>query len=165
MTLLTRWTPTSPMSTSNELPQVCDTCHKLKLAELGTFYRDRDRYNVRWWRCHACHEKTVERKNRKDSESPPERRLRKALAGLRHQCVAEYELGPYTYDFAFPRLMLLIELDSKTYHRTRRQLRVDSLKDGYAKRNEWKLQRIKVSPSFVKEAFDAIAERAAELGV
>ena len=61
--------------------------------------------------------------------------------------VAEYQMrhrtGSYFFDFAFPKLKLLLEIDSWTYHHTRRQRIRDACKNRFVEENGWRLIRLK----------------------
>jgi very-short-patch-repair endonuclease len=77
-------------------------------------------------------------------------------------------LGPYWYDFAVPKLRLLIELDSSTYHRGYRLAR-DHAKSRYAKESSWKLIRFRVSGDgdelLADRVFAYLDRREDELGI
>lgn len=54
----------------------------------------------------------------------------------------EKPLEGFFFDFGIPSLRLLIEVDSR-YHDHERKQRIDRIKDAVAKRNGWKLVRVR----------------------
>lgn len=153
----------STQSTRFDLPQVCITCRKLKAARLGKFISPGHRYSQWLWRCDACQDSAVPRLSRPGKESPAEREARSALVRLRAGAVAEYPLGGYLFDFAVPKLRLLIELDSRYHHSAGRRRR-DRLKSETARDKLWKLVRLSASPGVGTEVMRVVLARRQELG-
>lgn len=134
------------MSPKSNLPQVCVKCRKLKLATLGKFIK-----SARWgkssWMCLACAEPTgVQRMCRRNDETPPEREVRSWLTQKKVPAVAEFSLKGFIFDFAIPTKRVLIELDSKRYHRCRRHLARDAIKTKTALDDMWKIIRVPIGP-------------------
>lgn len=147
----------------SELPQICTACHKLKAANLGRFYRGQ-RYSQWRWICLACDDKRPERCARHNyPETPPEREVREALSECGLKFKAEFPVGPYIYDFAVPAIRLLIEVDSKTWHSTPRQLKRDARKDAYAKAEQWELKRFKTGSGLGSAVLAEVLRRKAGL--
>lgn len=149
---------------STELPQVCVKCRKLKVAHLGEFFKSRSRYNRRYWICSQClEEPKVERLARHQHPSSPiEEEVSKRLAPCGYKVFQEYKLGKFIYDFAVPRLRLLIEVDSYSYHKSKRQLRRDLLKSKSAKAEHWCLVRITPPDTGLKAQLE-VEKRAKEV--
>jgi very-short-patch-repair endonuclease len=152
--------------TKSDLPQVCARCRKLKAAELGRFVKSSTRYAARYFICANCDANPpVIRLARFNNETPPERQVREALTGCGFQVYAEYKLENFIYDFAIPRLRLLIEIDSRKYHRFPRQKRKDSLKTQIAIKSHWKLVRLTPSDGLRISAVETVRDRRIELGL
>lgn len=84
-----------------------------------------------------------------------------ALADCEYGAYSEYSLGPFIYDFAVPKIRLLIEVDSKTYHRGNRKLARDREKDALARREGWAIVRVRADhPDMVTLVLRAINRRA-----
>jgi very-short-patch-repair endonuclease len=149
-----------------DLPQVCCRCRLLKVAELGRFFVSRHRHGVRRWICAACDApEAVPRLRRHGHESHAEARVRRTLALLQCRALAEYPLGPYIYDFAIPRLRLLIEVDSKQWHRAYDRRRRDRQKDSHASSEQWTLVRITVGPDLERNVAQVVARQRSALGL
>ena len=151
-----------------KLPQVCGTCHKLKPADAISRRKCKGRYNAFYHICDACAEKPapIRRLNRVNQETPIERTVRIALQGCGFKCEAEYPVDGCLFDFAVPSLMLLIEVDSPSYHRYPRQKRRDAIKTKIAKKHEYKLVRVRPDIGTVDLlAIRAVEARRDELGV
>jgi very-short-patch-repair endonuclease len=72
---------------------------------------------------------------------------------------AEFKLGSFIYDFAIPKLGLLIELDSKRYHSNKRHRIRDGAKDKNAADQGWTLKRVRIGPHMVLDVERAIIEQ------
>lgn len=144
---------------------VCRACRQPKLASLGTLTMSRARYNQRYFVCDHCRLSTpIRRLRRPTQETPPERKARTAMVGCGELVRAEYPLGPFIYDFAVPSLRLLIEIDSRRFHRLPRQAKRDRAKDRHARENRWKLVRLQAGPNVGLAALLAVNDRRQELG-
>jgi len=153
------------MSTDS-LPQLCRKCGKQKAASLCKKFKSRSRFNSYYWICLHCLETPeITRGTRQNNESYPERKVREALQVAKIYAKAEYEMGGFIYDFAFPNLRLLIEIDSRRYHRSGRQVNRDKMKDQYASGHEWKLVRINAGDSVGNQAVQTVLDRKRELGL
>lgn len=152
----------------SDLPQVCGTCKKLKPAGAISRRKCKGRYNTFYWICDACAEKPkpIKRNNRRNKETPIERAARLALQKCGFKCEAEYDVGGCIYDFAVPELMLLIEVDSPSYHRWPRQKRRDAIKTKIAGKHRYKLVRIRSDVDTIDiRAAQAVEDRRSELGI
>jgi very-short-patch-repair endonuclease len=124
------------------------------------------RYAKKYFICAGCDTNPpIVRLARPNNESPPEREVREALTGCGFSVVAEYPLGHFIYDFAVPRLRLLMEIDSKSYHRFPRQIKRDQLKTAFAKEQHWELVRLRTSSELRLAAIETVRNRAQALGV
>jgi very-short-patch-repair endonuclease len=147
------------------MPEVCSSCRKMKLPNLGE-YKAAFRYNTWRFTCHECLGKPkVQRLNRRNNETPPEREARMWLQQNKIQASAEFKLGSFIYDFAVPKLGLLIELDSRRYHtNTRHRLR-DSHKDKSAVGYGWTVKRIRIGPHMLLDLEKCLHEQRASVGI
>lgn len=128
----------------------CELCAKCNKVSHDTVrIKSTTRYNVFYHLCRSCAESSVTRKRRIHDESPVEREIRNELSRERLgvHVVFEYSISgsKFIYDIAVPRLRLLIELDSPSYHRYPRQLRRDKIKTEEARRLGWELIRLKTT--------------------
>lgn len=57
--------------------------------------------------------------------------------------VTQYEIPPYTIDYAFPSHKLAVECDGDYWHSTPWQMTKDRQRDGYLRKNGWRTLRIK----------------------
>lgn len=132
------------MSSTDKLPQLCASCRKLKCAHLGRFKPHRHKYGVKVWTCFECLEnRPVKREGRRQHDSSPDELLvARELRRLKVDAVQEYQLGPFFYDFAVPKLRLLIEVDSRTWHRHPSRVARDRRKTKHAESKGWKLSRL-----------------------
>jgi very-short-patch-repair endonuclease len=145
---------------------VCAVCKHIKPSALGRFVRSKTRYNHKYFVCDNCGSTPpIHRHHRQNQESLPERQVRETLQHCGFRVDAEFKLTPFIYDFAVPALRLLIEVDSRSYHRFPRQQKRDRVKTLHAQRKHWKLVRLKVNESVGLEAHLAVKERAEELGL
>lgn len=55
---------------------------------------------------------------------------------------AEYAIGPYTVDIAFPSAQLVVEADGAYWHGTERQQAKDRRKDTYMQNHDWTVLRL-----------------------
>lgn len=78
------------------------------------------------------------------------------------QFIQEYEMrhssGSYFFDFALPRLKLLVEIDSWSYHHTKRHKIRDACKHSFAEANGWTLIRLRGKSKIGLRAIRAIRE-------
>jgi very-short-patch-repair endonuclease len=151
---------------SSGLPQICIECRQLKAESLGRYFKIRSRHNVQRFICSACDEKeNLPRLNRRNDESVPERIVRMAVSRLGFEAYAEFLLGPFIYDFAFPKLRLLIEIDSRRWHRGYSRKQRDKRKSAYAADQGWALVRLDVGENLDTRAELAVRNRASQLGM
>jgi very-short-patch-repair endonuclease len=94
-------------------------------------------------------------------ETPLEKEAREALEKLHVKAFAEYPAGRFIFDFAIPKLRMLIEVDSVTYHRRWRNVRTDEKKNQWAHKNLWHLVRIR-APDIGQQVAHAVKKRAQE---
>jgi very-short-patch-repair endonuclease len=142
----------------------CVICRKFKPESLGKLVKSRTRHNHKYFVCDHCRlTPPIRRHHRENQETPPEREVREALMGCGFSVEAEFKVGRFIYDFAVPKIRLLIEVDSNRYHRLPRQIKRDRLKDKCAHEQHWKLVRVKTSGAG-SAALAALQNRAQELG-
>lgn len=126
--------------------------------------RSKTRYNQRYFVCdHCALSKPIVRRRRPNQETPPEKEVRLALQACAFKVHAEYPLGSFIYDFAVPKLRLLLEIDSKTYHRLPAQRKRDRVKTAHAVDRHWKLVRLTAGAGVGASALAAVFARAEEL--
>jgi len=148
------------------LPQLCCRCRnhdidgKLKNPAEGRFFRSQKYNRSRVWVCNYCLLHPV-RRQRAGQESPAERRVSIALQVFGESFVPEYKLGPYIFDFGFPKLKFLLEVDSWTWHHSRSRRIRDARKASFANELGWEVYRLRVGPKLGKRACDTV--RAARL--
>lgn len=144
-----------------ELPQLCRRCRnrdiggKLKMPELGRFFRSKKYNRAPVWICLNCLKNPV-RIQRPGQESPAERKVSIALQCFGEYFIPEYRLGPFIFDFAFPKLKLVMEVDSWTWHHTRSRKQSDARKLRYAEEHGWELMRLRVGPKLEKRACELV---------
>ena len=144
---------------------VCAVCRKPKPESLGKLKTSRTRHNTKYFVCDNCGLNTpVQRKNRVNQETPPEREVREALSGCGFKAEAEFKVDRFIYDFAVPKIRLLIEVDSQRYHRLPRQIKRDRQKDKVASQFHWKLVRLRTGSGLGTAVLQAGAARVQELG-
>jgi very-short-patch-repair endonuclease len=136
------------------------------MSALGHFVKVGRRYSQHVFICDACDTVPVER-HRKFRESPPERAARKALLDNGERFVQEYRLGKFYYDFAIPRLRMLLEIDPHSYHRLAVQQLKDTAKDKFAEKHGWLVARVRCRgfEPIKLSVQRALAERQSLLGV
>ena len=140
------------------LPQVCCRCRQLKMPNLVKEMTG-GRYNQKIIVCLACLEKPeVTRQLRTDKETPIEKDVREALQLCDVKAEAEFPIGPFIFDFAVPRLRLLIEVDSVSYHTTASKKKRDQAKTHLVLEQGWRLVRLKPSKHLRNDAFAAVQE-------
>lgn len=152
----------------SSLSQRCSRCSKIKPGNVVSRRKCKGRYNKFYYICDHCASQPadIKRNNRFNKETPPERVVREALKGCGFKCEAEFELGGCLYDFAVPRLMLLMEIDTASYHRYPRQKRRDAVKSRIAHDNNYKLVRVHRDLGMLDlRALRAVEMRKAELGI
>jgi len=148
---------------ADSLPQVCVRCRQMKAANTGKFQWSRHVYHRKIWVCDECGEKRrVPRLTRKSDETPPEREVREALERIEVKALAECPMAGFIFDFAVPKLRLILEVDSRSYHSSWKARRRDSHKDAWAEKNGWKLVRLR-HPDLAQQVIHAIAGRRQEL--
>jgi len=158
------------LSVKNGLPEICGKCRGMKVMELMQEFRDRERYNKKFYICHACLQKpAVKRWGRYEHpETPCEKVAREALEFLVKEgwfIVAEFTLEKkFIYDFSIPKLRMLIEIDSHSYHQFAKQIKRDKRKTAWAKEHGWHLVRFKPSESMGGDIIKAVFQRASEMG-
>jgi len=159
---------------NHQLPQICVRCKKLVVPEKGVFMKSRSRYNTYRFMCHKCRSPAERhmhlKRTDKPADTPIERRVRKYLIQFVKYHVddpqewrwqQEFELpdknyGNKRFDFCFLGKKILIEVDSRKYHRTRRQLINDKFKDRLAKKYGYTLIRIQPCSKMQKKLYAAI---------
>lgn len=146
------------------LPQVCRKCRMLKMPSLGEFKKVPSRCHDWYWICHACqppHAPTVQSPSK---ASWLERKVIPVLAASGYRWVREFELGPFRFDFALPKLWLLIEADSSWHRHASRQHR-DRAKDALAEGKGWLVARVRDPDieGWTRRAIDRRAEDLLEL--
>lgn len=145
------------------LPQPCHRCRKLKEAHLGKFIKLRHRYNTKIWICLNCLDNPKADKGVQRRDSPPERYAKKVLMASGWHFVQNYKIESAFFDFAIPQLSLLIEIDSKSYHRYPRQKSNDRRKDALAAQNHWNLHRFRPGAGLENQISGLISSREAEI--
>lgn len=81
------------------------------------------------------------------------------------QASAEFKLGPFIYDFAVPKIGLLIELDSRKYHTNTRHRTRDSYKDKNAMNHGWTIKRVRIGPHMLLDLERCLLEQRAAMGI
>lgn len=77
-----------------------------------------------------------------DTESPIEQLLWVAMPlGLRIAAKAQYRIGKYRADFAFPEVSLAIECDGHEFHKSKGQRTHDAKRDRFFKTEGWQVLR------------------------
>jgi hypothetical protein len=143
------------------LPQLCCRCRnrdiggKLKSPELGRFFRSKKYNRAPVWVCLPCLKNPV-RLQRPGLESPAEKKVSIALQCFGEQFIPEFSFGPFIFDFAFPKLKVLMEVDSWTWHHTRSRKQNDARKRRYAEENGWEVVRLRVGPKLERRACELV---------
>ena len=132
------------------------------MPHLGKFRPNTQYRKPPVWVCHRCLRLPV-RENRQGHESHVERPVREALQVFGEWFVAERKIGAFIYDFAFPNLNLLLEVDSRTWHRSRHKRKVDAVKHANAETHGWKLVRVFNGPKIGKRAVRLVRARRLQL--
>ena len=141
----------------SDLPQVCGVCRKLKSASLGKFRRGA-RYSQWIWECDSCLDKPRER----TGESHIEKEVRAAVSGI-EKFRQEFEVAGFSFDFAFPRIQLLVEVNSVRWHTRQFHRKRDARKAAAAEAAGWKLVRV-AGEDVAGQAVAAVLSRKAEFG-
>ena len=150
------------MSSLDLLPQLCSRCHKQKAANTGQLMWSKHKFHRKIFVCFACLEKPhVPRLMRKNDETPIEKEAREAIERTGEKAFAEYSMGAFIFDFVLPRRRLIIEIDSESYHSSGKAKRRDTQKDDWAKRNRWRLVRIR-APDIAQQIIHVISTRRAD---
>lgn len=151
-----------------KLPQLCCRCKnkdvqgRLKMPHHGEFRPNTKHRKSPVWVCHRCLALPA-RENRQGQESPIERQVRKAVQVFGEYFVAERKIGAFVYDFAFPNLNLLLEVDSRTWHHSKHKRQVDAVKHANAETHGWKLVRVFNGPKIGKRAVRLVRARRKQL--
>ena len=132
------------------------------MPSLGEFRTNTKYRKARVWVCHRCLKLPI-REHRQGQESPIERRVREALQLFGEWFVAESKVGAFIYDFAFPNLNLLLEVDSRTWHHSKRKRLVDAVKHANAEAYGWKLVRVFNGPKLGNWAVKFVRARRKQL--
>lgn len=69
--------------------------------------------------------------------------LHNALVDAGLSPVTQYEIPPYTIDYAFPAHKLAVECDGDYWHSTPWQMKKDRQRDGYLRKKGWRTLRIR----------------------
>lgn len=146
------------------LPQLCRVCRKLKIPELGEFKKVGSRAHDWYWVCHNCQPPQRVTPPVVTKASWLERKVIPVLTSSGYNFIREYPLGAFRFDFALPRLWLLIEADSYLWHRRPRQIQRDQKKDTLASDGGWFVARVR-DPDIEGWTRMAIDRRAEELGL
>lgn len=93
--------------------------------------------------------KHIKRFNIRYSANNIEYQFYKYFKHLKLDVEAQFPLGPYKYDFFFPKFNLLLELDGSLHEINR-----DLIKDELAANQGYKVIRIKLSKSLLNKAYD-----------
>lgn len=123
----------------------------------GRFFASKKYNHPPIWVCNNCLQHPV-RQRRPGQESPAEREVSIALQVFGEQFIPEFQLGPFLYDFAFPKLKLLMEVDSWTWHHSRNRRIRDGRKVSFAHEAGWEFRRLKVGPKLGKRACNTVRE-------
>ena len=134
------------------------------MPDHGRFLPNTQYRKAQVWVCLPCLAKP-QRQHRKGLESPLEKKVREALHVFGEPFNAEYRVGTakFFYDFAFPRLKLLLEIDSRTWHGSKRKRRVDAAKKANAEAHGWKLVRVFNGPKIGLRAVKLVRARRYQL--
>lgn len=87
-------------------------------------------------------------KAKQSSQTPPEELLmltmitRSSLIGAFKQ---QYQIGPYTADFAFPEIKAVVEVDGRDFHTEPAQIERDQRRDSYLTSLGWTVFRFPAS--------------------
>lgn len=144
----------------------CVRCKQSKPPENGQLRWCKTRYNFRYFVCFECIDRSKEsvtRNHRKTKESPVERAVRSALNSINIKSEAEFKVKSFTYDFAFPAIRLLLEIDSKTWHSSYHRKQRDKRKDANAVANGWAIARVNTGRKLVPRVIEVVKKRAIEL--
>ena len=158
------------MLTANQkrLPQICIKCRQMKTPDLGKFSKSRLKHNKLNFTCDQClsnQDEKVVRIKRPFKESRPEAIVRTLLSSVKNlECCAEYPIGKFIFDFAIPKIRLLIEVDSKTWHESYLKKRRDKAKNQIATEQHWRLVRLTNGPRLKRRVREIIESHASELG-
>ena len=144
-----------------KLPQYC-YCHPRNdyrsfRPEEGKFIRYRDRETV--FICNGC----LDRRRRSRpvttarQTSPLESEAVQALLAAGYKFKYQYQVGRDNwFDLAFPRQRLLIELDGKHWHQSRRAKGRDACKKALAESLGWRVVHIPNGPGLTRRIMDSL---------
>lgn len=132
------------------------------MPDQGRFLPNTRHRKAHVWVCNPCLAKP-QRQHRKGLETPLEKKVREAVQVFGEPFVAEYKIGKFLYDFAFPRLKLLLEVDSRTWHSSKHKKHVDRVKGGIANEHGWKLVRVFNGPKVGLRAVKLVRARRYQL--
>lgn len=146
------------------LPQVCKRCRKLKMPQLGTFKKVPHRCHDWYWVCHDCQPDPLVTRPASAPPSYLERKVIPVLTASGYAWQREFELSPFRFDFALPKLWLLIEADSSRWHQHASRRNRDQAKDRLAQEKGWLVVRVR-DPDIEGWTRMAIDRRVEELGL
>ena len=132
------------------------------MPHLGEFKKVGGRAHDWYWICHACQPPHQIPAPVPVKASWLEKRVIPVLVASGYHWIREFELGAFRFDFALPKLWLLIEADSYTWHRRPWQEKRDKAKDALAENRGWKVVRVR-DPDIEGWTRRAIDRRAEEM--
>jgi very-short-patch-repair endonuclease len=124
------------------LPELCHKCRQLRPKDLGRFFTVHGRCHDRKFVCNRCLSKPQATRCANSNPSPIELEARRAILDTGWKFVEEHKLGPFRFDFAIPRLRLLIEIDSVRWHSHPSRKARDRRKDESARQAGWDVARV-----------------------
>lgn len=148
------------------MPELCSKCRRLKPREAGSFRID-PRSNRRRFVCDECGLGSGPRRFLSASTHRPsklELEATRVLLDLGLPFIRQFRIGKSTYDFAIPKLRLIIEVDGPHGHSGPSRAARDRARESNAKVAGWEVGRAKIPD--VAGKVDALARRRmAELGL
>jgi very-short-patch-repair endonuclease len=147
-----------------KLPQYC-YCHPRNdyhsfRPEEGKFIANNTKFI-----CNGCLEgrrrsRLVTAANR---TSPLEGEALHTLLAAGYKFEYQYDIGRYHFDLGFPRQRLLIELDGKRWHQSRRARARDACKSAFAESHGWRVVHISNGPGLARRIMDLDAIRVKDM--
>lgn len=139
------------------LPQYC-YCHPRDAWR--SFTKDEGKFvsNNRLFICSEC----LQAKNKAYAElqlrkqSKPELDVHKFLDSHHVVFKHHYKLDGWEYDFFFPNMKLLVEIDGSKHRTSKNTQNIDSIKDKCAKRHGYSIIRVPTGPGLLKRLSDNI---------
>lgn len=123
----------------NLKPQRCSRCDRLIAAKCGVVVPGT---LCRKWLCVPCvsHLKFLEEesltkkidRSQRDKVSPVEKKAARCLRQMGEVFQQEFVLGSFVYDFVLPERSLIIEVNSRSYHSSKKARNKDRVKDRHA---------------------------------